>query len=142
MKKSIILYLLLTLATAAHAQHDKDTSAIIQVSIDLPELQQFFSDNADGTKKPVYIMQRDLELPAQLQVRKFGQSVRLVSRREIVNHMIDCYFMFNQLEVDGGQAGVSYFFVHGTQDEPVYLDIRLTLVKQGDVWEIINKSIQ
>ncbi len=130
---------MLLFLSIAQAQNT-DQSQIVQICVDLTELQPHYPSNPDGTMKAVYVMHRDVVLPPNTGATKFGHPLVIMHRDEIVKNQIDTYLMFHKIDIAGSQATVKFGFVYGSLQDPHLMDIKLTLQKTGENWNI-NSSI-
>ena len=135
MKKHLLTMAMLLMLCIAQAQ-TTEISQIVQICVDLSELQPHLPANSDGTMKPVYIMQRDVALSADIPVKKFGQPLVILSRDQIVKQAVDSFFMFNKMDIQQDRATVNFGFVYNNNAEPHYDNITLTLLKKGESWDI------
>jgi hypothetical protein len=152
MKTSIISYnyfklltivsAFLLIVAAAQAQPQTDLASVVQKCIDLPDLQSHYPTNPDGTKKAVHVMHRDVVLPTNLGVTKFGQPLILMHRAQIVGNLIETFLMFHELDITGNQAKVKFGYTYGSIDNPQLMTIMLSLQKNGEIWSITNSIIE
>ncbi len=137
-----VLSLLILMATAVHAQPQTDMAAIVQKCVDLPELQSHYPENPNGSMKAVHVMHRDVVLPTNLGVTKFGQPLILMHRAQIVGSLIETYLMFHEFDITGSQANVKFGFTYGSLDNPQFMTVTLSLQKNGEIWSITNSIIE
>lgn len=136
------LSLFILISTKVYSQPQSDLTAIVQKCVDLPELQPHFPANPNGSMKAVHVMQRDVSLPPDLGVTKFGQPLIVMHRGQIHGNLIDTYLMFHKLEISGNQANVIFGFTYGSLDSPKSMTVTLTMHKNGEKWSITNSIIE
>jgi hypothetical protein len=140
MKKLILSMAMLLLLCIAQAQNT-DQSRIVQLCVDLSELQPHYPSNPDGTMKAVHVMHRDVVLPPDNGVTKFGQPLVLMQRDQIVNNQIGTFLMFHEMNIAGSLATVKLGFVYGSLSDPHLMNISLSLTKSGEKWSISSTTI-
>jgi hypothetical protein len=126
---------------AHNLQAASDTTAILQKCLDMPELQQYFPKNLDGTYKQVYVMQYPVAFSANNAVSKFQQSVLFEQRGAIYADKADEFFMFTSFAISGNTATVAFYYHYNYTTTPATIEVTLTLQKTGTEWAITTTQL-
>jgi hypothetical protein len=118
-----------------------DTTAVLQKCLDMPELQQYFPKNLDGTYKQVYVMQYPVAFSANNAVSKFQQSVSFEQRGAIYADKADGFFMFRSFSISGNTAAVTFDYNYNYTTVPAAVEVTLTLQKTGSTWAVTNTQL-
>jgi hypothetical protein len=122
-------------------QAASDTAAVLQKCLDMPELQQYFPKNLDGTYKQVYVMQYPIAFSANNAVSKFQQSVLFEQRGAIYADKADGYFMFTSFAISGNTATVTFDYNYNYTKAPAAIEVSLSLQKTGTEWTITTTQL-
>jgi hypothetical protein len=137
MKKIFTLILLVSFGfiTRIEAQAPGDITMILQKCIDLPDLQQFFPVNNDGSLKQLYVLQHGVSFPSNTNVLKSGLKVRFVNKNQLAAEEITSYFIFWEFVIDNNSAKVDfiYNFMDADNTTKMYHE-KLEMRKLGDKW--------
>lgn len=144
MKRNIVIFAILLGAVISQGQNAIDKSAVLQKIIDLPELQQYYPKNADGSLKQLYITQHLVAFPADLSVSKSGSQVLFLTHEEITAKKAEAYFTFRSFGMDQNAANSSlnffYDYDYGAGQFKM-LTINLELHKTGEAWNVSSLNI-
>ena len=137
MKKIFTLILLVSFGfiTRIEAQAPGDITMILQKCIDLPDLQQFFPVNNDGSLKQLYVLQHGVSFPSNTNVLKSGLKVRFVNKNQLAAEEITSYFIFWEFVIDNNSAKVDFIYnlMDADNTTKMYHE-KLEMRKLGDKW--------
>lgn len=126
------LFLGLTVLTFGQTNEDKQT--IIQMSIDLDELQQYYHVDSEEGRKPL-IIYYDGIIPSTLELTKFGESVHFMNKEELFFYNKKAYLDFDEFKVTPTRADIEFrYTIEG-------LTITLTFEKVDGAWEIKTRKL-
>ena len=129
MKQKYLLILFLSLANTSFGQPTSDKQTVIQMSIDIDELQQYYSLN-----KPLLILDNGI-FPNSLNLTKFNQPVEFKYREDIfMLGRLDC-LEFLKFEISQTKAEVIFIYTHEG------LKIKLTFKKANDSWKLKTSDL-
>lgn len=118
-----------------------DDAAVLQLCLDLPQIQQNYPKNTDGTYKQVFIMQYPVVFDANLAVSKFGQPILFRTRPVLYSEKADAFFIVKEFVITGNTATVTFRFNYNNLSIPAFADISLTLQKSGNTWSVVTTTI-
>lgn len=123
------------------AQTSSDEALVLQKSIDLMALQQYYPKNQDNTFKPLVVLQHGVSFPTSILVAHHSNSLVFKTKADISNET--AYFLFWEFQIIGNTARVefSYNYNMGT-DTATTQKVILALEKSGATWNITNTNIQ
>ena len=137
MKKIFTLILLVAFGLIAkiEAQTPGDITMILQKCIDLPDLQQIYPVNNDGSLKQLNVLQHGGSFPSNTNVSKSGIKVRFVDKNQLAAEEITSYFLFWEFVIDNNSAKVDfiYNFMDADNTTKMYHE-KLEMRKLGDKW--------
>jgi len=142
MKKLFLLVgLFLVYSVRLVAQSQSDQALILQKCIDLPELQQSYPLDADGTITQIYVMQHGVSFPVDIKVTKSGKPLAFVSKSDINDQHIESYFLFWTFDIVNDQAHVQFTY-NSSKNEKKSTIVELNLQKENNIWTILNSKIE
>ena len=94
MKKILLIFAILLVTVCSRAQNADDMIVILQKCIDLPELQQYFTDDSAGSPKQVCILQHGVSFPIDIEVSKFGKTILFMDKTQLSDNGVTSYFLF------------------------------------------------
>lgn len=118
-----------------------DDAAVLQSCLDLPEIQQYYPTNADGSYKQVFIMQFPVAFDPSLAVKKFGQPILFEARQAIYADKAEGFFIVKEFTITGNSASVNFRYFYNYTTVALFTDISLTLQKSGNTWTILTTKI-
>lgn len=121
--------------------NSSDDAAVLQSCMDLPQIQQYYPVNTDGTYKQVYIMQYPVAFDPSLSVSKFGKSILFEPRPAIYSDKAEGFFIIKEFNITGNSASVSFRYYYHYTTVASFTDISLTLQKSGDTWTVLTTAI-
>jgi hypothetical protein len=145
MKKLSTLILMLTLFVSIKisAQASGDVTMILQKCIDLPDLQQFYPVNVDGSHSKVYVLQHGVSFPLSTEITRFGKKVQFITKNDLATGEIKSYFLFWEFKVEQNTADIDYVFNYpGSDEHPGIQHIILTLKKNDGIWNVVSTKIE
>jgi hypothetical protein len=119
-----------------------DTALILKKCLNLPELQQYFTKNPDGTDKQVYIMQYAVKFPVNTAVSKFNKNILFKSRQEIYSNNAETFLIFRTFSIEGENATVVFDFNYNYKTTPGMVEVSLSLHKTGTEWNVTANQIR
>ena len=125
--------LFLALSTFIFAQTNKDRQILIQSCIDLDEIQQYLQPiKIDGQE--ILVIRDNGMIPNNLELTKFGTSVKLMKITEIFTYGIETFIKFNRFNIFETEANIEFQIgVDG-------LTILTTFEKAGNNWILKTKK--
>ena len=122
------------------AQSNSDQSAVLQLCLDLPELQNYYPTNTDASKQQVRILQFPYVFPSDLTINEFNLPVLLITRDDIGS--LDGYMNFTLFDINGNNATANFNLTYGrNSNAPGSVKITVTLQKINSTWNIVNSSL-
>ncbi len=134
MKRATLIGLLIGHTTLAFGQTNNDKQTVIQMSIDLNELQQYYHVDASEGWKPL-IIYNDGIVPTTLELTKFGEAVQFMTKEELFFYNKQAYLDFEKFEISPTRAYIE--FQHNVEG----LTIKLTFEKKNNIWKIKTKKL-
>lgn len=135
MKRLTILGLFLGFAIFAFGQSIEDKQAVIQMSIDFDDLQQYYrADKIEG-RSPLVIHSNDV-VPPNLKITKFGEPVQFMTKNELFFNGKEAFLDFGRFEISEAMAEVEFQYkIEG-------LIIKLIFEKVDGKWTIKNHELK
>jgi len=138
---SIVLFLV-CIQEISVAQVLDDQSLVVQKCIDLPELQQYYPQNMDNSYKQLRILNFPVSFPENLNVSKFGQSVLLKTRAEILTDNPDAFIAFSTFSITETTASVVFEISYNRlTGSPKSITGSVSLEKTAGNWIVTNQTI-
>jgi hypothetical protein len=123
------------------AQPDNDMSVLLQKTVDLSELQQYYPKNPDNSVKPLVIMQHGVSFPTNISVLHHSNPLVFKSKADIVGE--PAYFLFWTFQIEPNNARVEFTYSYNVgTNAPQAQKASLTLLKSGGFWDIVNIQIE
>ena len=120
---------LLLIAIFTLGQTVEDTQSVIQMSIDLDDLQQYYGVDKIEGRKPL-VIQNNGVVPTNLNLTKFGEPVQFMTEEELFFYGKEAFLAFERFEISQTRADVEFQYkIEG-------LIIKLTFVKADENWTI------
>lgn len=137
----IVCLLICSSQNKLSAQTSSDEALVLQKSIDLMVLQQYYPKNQDNTFKPLVVLQHGVSFPTNILVAHHNNSLVFKTKADISNE--SAYFLFWEFQIIGNTARVefSYNYNMGTTTASTQ-KVVLALEKSGATWNITNTNIQ
>jgi hypothetical protein len=138
--KKIILLLAIFTPTLFFAQNARDINTVIQKTIDLHALKQYFSDKEKAGETPLIIINDD-KIPNNLIVFKFNKRVKIMTTQEIETFKtiskknLDSYFVFEIMEFSDNQVTIKAMFRKSDK-----IAINVSMKKEDNKWKIVDSS--
>ena len=139
MKKlfTLIFFTVFGLMTNIEAQVPDDITMILQKCIDLPDLQQIYPVNNDGSLKQLNVLQHGVSFPSNTNISKSGLKVRFVDKNQLADEEITSYFLFWEFVIDNNSAKVDFIYnFQDTDNTPKMYHAKLEMRKSGDEWSV------
>lgn len=139
MKKTAFI-LLLVLPSLIFAQSSRDINTVIQKTIDLHALKQYYNDDEKAGGTPLIIINDD-KIPNNLIVFKFNKRVKIMTTAEletfktISKKNLDSYFVFEILEFKDNEVTVKATFRRGDQ-----IAINVNMKKENNNWMVTGSK--
>lgn len=143
--KSITIFSLFILPGFAMAQSMKDSTAVLQKCIDLPELTQYYPLDDAGNPVQIYVMTYPVSFPNDMDVSKFGESLVFNSRTDINEKKVEAYFAFRHFKVSQETAliNLNYFYNYNfTTKQFKMLSVNVELQKVDNEWSVSNTNLK
>lgn len=137
----IICILICSSQSKLSAQTSSDQALVLQKSIDLMVLQQYYPKNQDNSFKPLVVLQHGVSFPANILVAHHSNSLAFKTKADISNET--AYFLFWEFQINGNTARVefSYNYNMGTASATTQ-KVTLAFEKSGTIWNITNTNIE
>ena len=142
MKRLLLLLTFVMAFSMSWGQTAGDRAAILQKTIDLADLQQYYPLNADGTSQEIYIMQHEVSFPFDIEVSKFGKKPVFLGKDAVYNGNIKGFFLFEKFEITSSQAEVSLLYNLKAPQGYRAVAADLTLQKANGDWNITDKKVE
>jgi hypothetical protein len=118
-----------------------DKTTVLQLSLDIPGLQDYFPSKATGGKQAVRILQYPVSFPSDIQLSKFGVPVVFLSERNGVEGL-DAYLNFTEFNVQENTASVSFNITYNRNTStPNSRKVVVKLEKSNDSWSVTESSV-
>jgi hypothetical protein len=134
MKGLIFTGLFLGIASLCFSQTIQDKQIVIQMSIDLDDLQQYYRFETEPSRKPLIIANEGI-IPETLVLTKFGEPVQFKTTEELFFYNKEAFLQFSKFDITSTRAQVEFqYHIEG-------LTIALTFEKRGGKWEYTMKEL-
>lgn len=128
-----ILTALIHFPCSIHAQSDEDKQNVLQQSIDLGSLQQYYHQELED-RKPLYIENNGV-IQSTVRLFKFDQPVEIWKKKELFFYQKQAYLVFDSFEISDTHAALSFRYdIEGIQ-------VSVTLNKIDGKWKITSGKI-
>lgn len=142
MKRYLLIFALLLGAVSSWGQTVPDQAAILQACIDLPELQQHYPVNTNGTHQEIYIMQHAVYFPVDIEVSKFGKKPVFLDKESMYNGNVKGFFLFEVFENTAGIAKINLLYNLKVQQGYRAVDVKLELHKEDGNWNVFESKLK
>jgi hypothetical protein len=134
MKRLAVIALFAALTVCTFGQTLEDQRVLIQLTIDLDELQQFYHiDEVEG-RSPLIIF-NDGVVPPTLELTKFGEEVEFMTTAELFFYNKAAFLDFERFDITPSQADIELnYSVEG-------LTITLSFEKIEGTWMVRSKQL-
>ena len=106
---------------------------IIQKSIDLPKLQQYFHIKENPDRSPLIILKSD-KITSTLELNKFGKQVNILDKLDIEKQG-KAYLIFTKISINQNTASINFSYpVEG-------ISVRIEFVKKNNEWSIEKSEL-
>jgi hypothetical protein len=135
MKLLTLILLFVGLTNLMFGQTLEDKQTVIQMSIDLDELQQYYHSDKIEERKPLIIFNNGT-VPANLRLTKFGDEVMFMLEKELFFYNKQAFLDFDKCEIEPTQADIIFRYdIEG-------LTVKLTFEKIDNNWTIKTKKLK
>lgn len=138
--KKLILILTILVPISLFAQSARDINAIIQKTIDLHALKDYYNDDEKAGEIPLIIINDD-KIPNNLIVFKFNKRVKVMTYGEletfknISQKNLDSYFVFEILDFKENEVTIKASF---RKNEKIAINVNMK--KENDNWQITESK--
>ena len=133
---------ILTNAQTVSNANATETTSVLKLCLELPELQQFYPKQSNGKAYALKIMQHGVSFPSSVVVSHDGISVLYLSKSQINENNENAYFYFNEFFVEANKARADFTFYYDVQSAEKMQVISLEFQKNSSGWFISNKKIE
>lgn len=136
--KKITFLLVLFIPAMLFAQSSRDINTVIQKTIDLHALKQYYNDDEKAGTTPLIII-NDTKIPDNLIVFKFNKRVKIMTSAEletfkkISKKNLDSYFVFEKLKFTETEVVIKVTF--RGQDK---IAVNANMKKENNRWMVTN----
>lgn len=138
--KKLILILTFLVPMSFFAQNARDINTIIQKTLDLHALKNYFTEEEKNGEVPIIIINDD-KIPNNLIVFKFNKRVKVMSYGEIETFKnisdknLDSYFVFEVMEFKDDQVTIKASF---RKNEKIAINVNMK--KENNNWQVIESK--
>lgn len=138
--KKMILILAILVPMSFFAQNARDINTIIQKTLDLHALKNYFTEEEKNGEVPIIIINDD-KIPNNLIVFKFNKRVKVMSYGEIETFKnisdknLDSYFVFEVMDFNDDQVTIKASF---RKNEKIAINVNMK--KENNNWQIIESK--
>jgi hypothetical protein len=139
MKKFVLIFAVF-LPLSFLAQNSKDINIIIQKTIDLHALKNYFNDDEKNGNTPIIIINDD-KIPNNLIVFKFNKRVKVMSMEEMevfksmYQGSLDSFFVFEVMDFKDDQVTVKATF---RRNEKIAINVNMK--KENNNWVVTESK--
>ena len=142
MKRYLLILTILLVAVCSRGQNQNDMTALLQKCIDLPELQPYFPLDANGKPDEVYInFWAPTIFSTDLVVTSHGEKLKFLPMSQASPSFQNAFFLFKNCECTPTFAIVSFEYTYNYKIQPKTIEVKLTLQKINDLWEVSDTQI-
>ena len=144
MKRYLLIIALLLVAASSWGQISNDQAAVLQKILELPDLQQYYPKNGDGSLKQICIMQYTTAFSAEVTAALDASKVVFRSREAITANQTEAYFIFRSMTLEAGSANASFTYFYNfdyTSNQSKMLTVNIDLQKSGTTWSVTNVNL-
>lgn len=138
--KKLVLILVVLLPLSFFAQSAKDINTVIQKTLDLHALKNYFNEDEKAGQTPIIIIKDD-KIPSNLIVFKFNKRVKVMTFEEmevfksIYQGSLDSYFIFEIMDFTETNVTVKATF---RKNEKIAINVNLK--KENDNWLVTESK--
>ena len=138
--RKIALILIFILPSLLFAQSSRDINTIIQKTIDLHALKQYYNDDEKSGGTPLIIINDD-KIPNNLIVFKFNKRVKIMTSLELETFKtmskknLDSYFVFEILEFKDNEVTIQAKFRKTDK-----IAINVNMKKENNNWMVTDSK--
>jgi|APMI01.1.fsa_nt_gi hypothetical protein len=142
MKRYLMIFTILLGAVCTWGQTQNDMTALLQKCIDLPGLQSYYPLDENGKLDEVYInFWAPTIFSTDLVVTSHGEKLKFLPMSQASPSYENAFFLFKNCEITPTFAIILFEFTYNYKTQPKVLDVKLTLQKVNDIWEISDTQI-
>jgi len=144
MKRYLLIIALLLVAASSWGQISNDQAAVLQKILELPDLQQYYPKNGDGSLKQICIMQYPTAFSADVTTALDASKIVFRTSETVMINKEEAYFMFRSFTVEQQSCKVvlNYFFNPNTgNNQSSNVSYTIELSKTGSVWNVTNQTL-
>ena len=119
-----------------------ETTSVLKICLELPELQQFYPKQSDNKAYALKIMQHGVSFPTSIVISHDNSSVLFLSKSQINENNENAYFYFNEFFVESNKARADFTFYYDVQSASKMQVVSLEFQKNSSGWFISNKKIE
>lgn len=140
MIKRITIIAILLFPVLLFGQNAKDINTVIQKTIDLHALKNYYNEDEKAGETPLIIINDD-KIPNNLIVFKFNKRVKIMTKEEletfrsIYSGNLDSYFVFENIDFNGDEVKIKASFRKNNS-----IPISVNLKKEENDWTIVASS--
>jgi hypothetical protein len=144
MRKLMLLCWLCLAALFAHAQEisGNDGKQVLEKCVALPSLQSYLPKNADGTYKPLIVLQHGVHFVPSLNAQHQGQSLQFVDKGQLAASNANGHFYFHTFRLENDQATVEFAFNYQQGLDAKSQMLTVQLQKSNAAWSVTSSTIQ
>lgn len=138
--KKLVLILVVFLPLSFFAQSAKDINTVIQKTIDLHALKEYFNEDEKAGQTPIIIINDD-KIPNNLIVFKFNKRVKVMTFdeietfRSVYQGSLDSYFVFEIMDFTETTVTIKATF---RKNEKIAINVNLK--KENDNWLVTESK--
>jgi hypothetical protein len=138
--KKLVLILVVYLPLSFFAQSAKDINTVIQKTLDLHALKDYFNEDEKAGQTPIIIINDD-KIPNNLIVFKFNKRVKVMTYDEIETFKsvfqgsLDSYFVFEVMDFSDSTVTIKATF---RKNEKIAINVNLK--KENDNWMVVQSK--
>lgn len=138
--KKLVLILVVLLPLSFFAQSAKDINTVIQKTLDLHALKEYFNEDEKTGQTPIIIINDD-KIPNNLIVFKFNKRVKVMTFEEmevfksIYQGSLDSYFVFEIMDFTDTTVTIKATF---RKNEKIAINVDMK--KENDNWMVVQSK--
>lgn len=138
--KKLVLILVVFLPLSFFAQSARDINTVIQKTLDLHALKDYFNEDEKAGQTPIIIINDD-KIPNNLIVFKFNKRVKVMTYdeietfRSVYQGSLDSYFVFEVMDFSDSTVTIKATF---RKNEKIAINVNLK--KENDNWMVVQSK--
>ena len=138
--KKLVLILVVFLPLSFFAQSARDINTVIQKTLDLHALKDYFNEDEKAGQTPIIIINDD-KIPNNLIVFKFNKRVKVMTYdeietfRSVYQGSLDSYFVFDVMDFSDSTVTIKATF---RKNEKIAINVNLK--KENDNWMVVQSK--